>query len=309
MNLSEFRLLVWITGVVIVALVMAFFFKAFKMTYFERSPYLWILALAMGIGLITALGGIFIKKSADDIAKERAASIHLDDYSLRFFSTMTGLMFAIDEPRIVDFAKKKLQDDDEIFKITPQKLQMLGCARVEYLAKIEALRHLIGLELIELDAFPSQNISWGYYLTALGRHLLTEKLRRKLYPPDFCEMIRVRYWERESKINELDRKEFERKKKKFKADFWISWDSAWREAFTPIIKDLEPDRASSDPLTIWESYSKKNKPYDLVMQELVNPWKKKIDVLKQKQLRFKLLKAAKKTWDILSRKINILFPT
>ena len=207
------------------------------MNWFELSPYFRLTIFTI-ILVVAVFSPAQLKKASDDITKQNAVR-HLDGYSLSVLSNMTGLMFGGG-----NFGPSEM----------------------------DALRHLMSLELIELDAFPSMPVSWGYYLTNLGRYVLTTKLERKLYPKDFCEMIRVRYWKGSPA-------RFVEEKKAFK-NHKISWDDSW-QAFDRVIRIIEPNQSKKDAIEIFEAYLS-GKSYDTVMKEVVIPWQNEIMKLRNK---------------------------
>ncbi|MCX5656772.1 MAG: hypothetical protein NTZ48_00840 [Candidatus Omnitrophica bacterium] len=188
------------------------------------------------------VGAIFspfwLKEGLDSLSKRHNATKRLDSHSLRLLAEMDGLTYA-----------EKTFD----------------------LATFLALRHLISLELIELDAFPlsSKAVSWGYYLTDLGRYILTKNLEKEeIYPKEFCELIRVRYWEGYPA-------KFIKKKNAYKHNiFSLSWDESWK-TFDRVIRKIQPNMPQDDTMTIFLSYFQK-KSYDIVMKDLVIPWQEGI---------------------------------
>ena len=191
------------------------------------------------------VGAIFspllLKEGLDSLSKRHNATKRLDSHSLRLLAEMDGFTYG-----------------EKSFN----------------LATILALRHLISLELIELDAFSlsSKIPSWGYYLTALGRYILVKKLEKKeIFPKEFCELIRIRYWE-SSPV------EFIKKKNAYKHNiFSPSWDESWK-VFDRVIRKIQPNLPQDDTLTIFLSYLSCPPPktYDIVMKDVVIPWQKEI---------------------------------
>jgi len=179
---------------------------------------------------------LWLKKGLDELSKRHNATKRLDKHSLILLATMNGLTYR--EPALA-------------------------------IDVILALRHLTSLELIELDVFPIsfEKVSWGYYLTDLGRYILTEKLEKKeLFPKKFCELIRIRYWQGHSP-------KFITKKRAYKRNiFSLSWDGSWKR-FEKIIRKIEPNHPEKDTMEIFEEYLP-GKAYDIVMTELVIPWQK-----------------------------------
>ncbi len=190
--------------------------------------------------ILVVLAPLKLKEGFDTISKRNNATRHLDGYSLSILANMSGLMFAEEPGKQID------------------------------LTKTIALRHLISLELIELDAFPSSDVSWGYYLTDLGRHILTDKLKRKakLYPESFYDFIRSCYWKAYPE-------EFVQRKNKFSRKYKVSWDNCW-EAFDWLVRKENPN-SNQYALTIFETYlnTKPTPPIDVVKEKIVNPWLEK----------------------------------
>lgn len=210
-----------------------------RMTPFERNPYYWLIGSVLAIGLAGLFSSIVIKKSVDDISKEKKATSHLDARSLVLLADKItksyGLIVAPDESH---------------YEIT------------------ESLRRLIDLDLIELNPFPSPKSSWGYCLTNLGRHILDRKIPRELFPKEFCELIRIRYWKGYPK-------DFLSEKRSFQVQFRLSWDYAW-QVFDSIMRNIVPNQPNDkDAITIFEEYSPE-KSYDTIMKELVTPWENRI---------------------------------
>jgi hypothetical protein len=207
---------------------------------FVIGPYFKIALLVLLIGIVATFGTLLVKNQVDFIYKQRNATKHLDGQSLSVLAKMDGSMFS------------EGKDPD--------------------LAMILALRHLISLELIELDAFPSGNISWTYYLTRLGRYILTEKLDRKLYPENFCEMMRISYWDSYPKG-------FKKEKNAFKKNYHISWDKSW-ETFDKVIREIDPNQPKKDARSIYLSYISRESS-DIIKRDLIDHWEE--EIAKQKK--------------------------
>lgn len=194
------------------------------------------------IFFLILVGAIFsplwLKEGLDSLSKRHNATKRLDSHSLRLLAEMNGLTYA-----------EKSFDP----------------------AIILALRHLISLELIELDAFPlsSKIVTWGYYLTDLGRYILAKKLEKKeIYPKEFCELIRIHYWEGYPA-------KFIKKKNAYKQNiFSPSWDESWK-VFDQVIRKIEPNQSQNETMAVFLSYLP-GKSYDTVMKDLVIPWQKGI---------------------------------
>ncbi len=77
------------------------------------------------------------------------------------------------------------------------------------------VRYLLDLEVLGVEVFP--NSDHGYFLTDLGRYLLSNKMGFKLlYPEILCELLKVGFWQSHNG--------FEREKVTFKRKYNISWD-------------------------------------------------------------------------------------
>ncbi len=191
--------------------------------------------------ILAIFAPFWLKEGLDTLSNRDNAATRLDRDSLQLLASMDGLIF----------------HEENSDKEKPDIVTTL------------ALRHLTSLELIELDAFPisPDRISWGYHLTHLGRYILIKKLDKKdLYPEDFCEMIRVRYWKGYPE-------RFLKEKNYFN---WrhVSWDKCWN-VFDQIMRELKPDQPQNDTITIFEQYAQ-GKSYYTIMKEVVTPWKNRI---------------------------------
>ena len=93
------------------------------MNWFELSPYFRLTIFTI-ILVVAVFSPAQLKKASDDITKQNAVR-HLDGYSLSVLSNMTGLMFGGG-----NFGPSEM----------------------------DALRHLMSLELIELDAVPRKSV-------------------------------------------------------------------------------------------------------------------------------------------------------
>lgn len=189
-----------------------------------------LLAIGTGIG---AFGSISIKEGYDNLIKQSAIK-RLDGYSLGLLEQVNGLMFA----------RENLD--------------------------IGTMRHLINLDLIATEVFPSRPVTFGYYLTDEGRNILSKKLKRELYPKIFCDMIRIRYWEGYPT-------DFIKEKEVYRKKYNISWNDSWK-IFDKLIHKVYPNQNEKDAVTLFESYLP-GKAYDAVMRDLVIPW---LEGIKQK---------------------------
>lgn len=166
---------------------------------------------------------------------------------------------------------KNYNKQSAIIRLDPHSLSLLE--RINGLifpgtnVDIGTMRHLINLDLIRAEIFPSDPISFGYYLTEEGSNILTKRLKKELYPQIFCDLIRVRYW----KDHPSD---FIKKKDKFKKDYKISWDKCW-EIFDQQIRVAESEK-QGDALEIFNGYLTKNS-FNTIMEKIVKPWLKKIN--------------------------------
>jgi hypothetical protein len=90
---------------------------------------------------------------------------------------------------------------------------------------ISTIRHLLNLNLIKMDPLPnrtsgSDNISWCYYLTGIGRIVLSKELNRTLFPKILDDIFRVRHPRYDPKGEFKRRLEiFERN---YELDYWLT---------------------------------------------------------------------------------------
>jgi hypothetical protein len=189
--------------------------------------------------------GFMIKDAIDNISKRETTIKHLEAFSLDTFRKIAenfhGVFF-------------------NLAFYSPQQP--------------EAIRHLVNLDLIELNVFPSDENTQVYSFTKLGRYVLEKKLKRKLLPEDFCEMMRIRYWENY-------KEEFKNERKYFEIKYKMSWDKAFN-VFEPIMKKLkESKQTETDAFSIFLNYIEKRKPYDEIKNNLVKPWQKEVEKIKK----------------------------
>jgi len=193
------------------------------------NPWFQIIIGVMLVGA-SAFGGIFIRDGLENLKKQSSIS-QLDKDSLDILDAMDGLIFDVSGP---------------------------GAS--------SAMRHLMNLGLIKLDIFPSQPISFQYYPSDQGMLLLTNKLRKELYPKILRDLFITRYWQGYPK-------EFSQKKEEFLKKYRILWDECW-ESLAKQIKKEDPE-VKGDALASFNSYKNKNS-FDTIMKKIVNPWLKQI---------------------------------
>lgn len=201
------------------------------------KPELQILigSIIIAFGAVAgAVGGVFFKTGLENINKQSVVKKQLDVVSLSALTSTYGLIF----PGVnID---------------------------------IETIRHLMSLGLISLEIFPSQPVTFGYYLNNEGRAFLAKEYNAKLYPKIFSDLIIVRYWEAYPD-------EFVSEKNKFNNRYKIPWEFAWKE-FEQIIKTKE-SQSTKDAISIFLNYINTHS-YDIVAQEIVNPWLSRINIRK-----------------------------
>jgi hypothetical protein len=209
------------------------------------DPFLKIVVALILIAGTGGFSGSMIKNGIDNISKKETTIKHLEAFSLEIFRKFAEYSHGI------------------FFNINIYSPQ-----------EPEAIRHLINLDLIELNAFPSEKNTRVYSFTKLGRYVLEKKLKRKLLSEDFCEMMRIRYWE-------AYEKEFRKEKKNFAIKYKMSWDDAFR-LFEPImIKLKDPSQTEAiGAFSIFLQYIEKGKPYDEINKNLVIPWQKEVEKIK-----------------------------
>lgn len=197
--------------------------------------------------LILVTGGFsapMIKNGVDDISKRETASKRLDAFSLGLFRKFADTFYGI------------------FFNLTLANLH-----------QIEAMRRLIDLGLIELNAFPSDVPTQIYSFTKLGSFVLEKKLNRMLLPEDFCEMLRICYWRGYEKEFKIETDNFEIKYK-------LSWNEAWK-AFEPIMLNKKDSKQTeTDAFAIFLIYVM-GKSYDDLNNDLVIPWQNETKKLKK----------------------------
>lgn len=284
----EFRSASLWLSMLIGALIAILVHRLFKMTPFEWKPYWGIAFIILAIGIVGGLSGLLIKNFSEEISSKKLATKHLDDFSLRFLAEKNGLMFSIPMPSL-----------DHTKQITDRDLLIYQIRKSEYFGEIEAARYLIGLGIIKTDVFPSKGtLSWGYRFTELGRHALKEKLGREIYPKEFCELIRVRFWRREADKIKQDYINFKKEQESYKSTFGISWEDAWVIFAQYMVKIEKPEVKKMGVITRWEQYdgrmnSLEADKFRTISKELIDPWyrdiKKSTPPLPDKEERKRLL--------------------
>jgi hypothetical protein len=149
-----------------------------------------------------------------------------------------------------------------------------------YDRELGTIRHLLNLGLFRTEKYP--DLTFGYYLTDLGRYFLKNTYREgivKLYPKIFAEFIRVSFWLRNSKKDHLDRKNFIKEQKGFHAEYRIKWKDS-----DNILRKLLKAKGIKDADNVFDMFNNytNNKSFEHVMKEIIYPWKQKIDKLKYK---------------------------
>ena len=127
------------------------------------------------------------------------------------------------------------------------------------------LRHLLAIELIKTEIFPSTPITYGYYLTEEGRSLLTKNLGQKIYPEILCDLLRIGYWEGYPS-------DFSKKKEGFRKRYKVSWDKAWEVLGRLLKQEIEDQK---DTIELFNSFASRNS-FETVMNKIVDSWLKEI---------------------------------
>lgn len=158
--------------------------------------------------------------------------------------------------------KKRLKNLKSQLDATDLALLQNMNGLIFYVKSANTIRHLIDLQIVKNEVFPSVPVSFGYYLTDSGRQLLEKEFGKTLYPKIFCELLRVRYWEGYPKDFVKEKQDFEKKYK-------ISWERSWKLLCSYLIQEIP--QAKGDELTFLNSYLVDNS-FDIVMGKIVRPW-------------------------------------
>ena len=222
--------------------------------------------------LLLLLGIVFIVSGAIlvFIASKFAFKEHLTVIVITTLTSLVGASFFLpmgirNVSFFTQFQDTKNKLDGVSLSILAHNSRGLIFVEAEKIGLSEsAVRYLISLQLIKSEVFP-ESLDYGYFLTDLGRFLLEDNLRFKLYPKSFCNLIRVRYWQ-----GDKYKAEFSIEKDKFEKDWKISWDKCW-EIFGQQMKKEKP-QAKDDTLTIFRAYLDEGNSFNTIMDKIVKPW-------------------------------------
>jgi hypothetical protein len=137
-------------------------------------------------------------------------------------------------------------------------------------ADINTLRRLIDLGLIAVELYSNPKGNWTYYLTDLGRFILSKYLKKKLFPKKFTEFARVIYCKGYPS-------EFEIRKQKYIQTYNINDFDAIDLALKNILKQKRISDLNQDTMGMFNKYAAQHNDLETMLSEIVQPWLRQVD--------------------------------